>query len=222
MAEEQIEVTGNTGIDAVLSVRAALESGRKASHLKLPLLPGRKLIVITAHRRESFGEGLKSICLALLELSRRPDTQIVWPIHPNPKVEQAARQILDGQPNILLTGPLDYLPFVDLMCRAHLLITDSGGIQEEAPSLGKPVLVVRDKTERPEAVRAGTVKLVGTDQAVIVREVAQLLDDSEEYSRMARRHNPYGDGKASARIVQRIEAYVRAEPEGKARFAGTS
>ncbi len=204
-----IEVTGNTGIDAVLAIRSALESGTVKSNLNLPLDPRRKLIVVTAHRRESFGEGFASICRAIAEISRRPDTQIVWPLHPNPNVQRAVDESLRGNPNILLTDPLDYLPFVDLMRRAYLLITDSGGIQEEGPSLGKPILVLRDKTERPEAVSAGTVKLVGTHQASIVRETFRLLDNPGEYAAMARLHNPYGDGDASARIVARIAKYLQ-------------
>jgi len=211
VAHEQIEVTGNTGIDAVLAIRSALESGRMTNESQFRFHPERKLIVVTAHRRESFGNEFENICHALLELSSRADTQIVWPLHPNPSVQNVARQILHENPNILLTEPLDYVPFVDLMRRAYLLITDSGGIQEEGPSLGKPVLVVRNKTERHEAIRAGTAKLVGTHQAAIVSEVARLLDDSVEYARMARRHNPYGDGNASARIVRRVAAYLGAQ-----------
>jgi UDP-N-acetylglucosamine 2-epimerase (non-hydrolysing) len=211
VAQEQIEVTGNTGIDAVLSIRSALESGRMTNESQLRFNPERKLIVVTAHRRESFGNEFENICRAFLELSSRADAQIVWPLHPNPSVQNAARKILRDDPNILLTDPLDYVPFVDLMRRAYLLITDSGGIQEEGPSLGKPVLVVRNKTERHEAISAGTVKLVGTEQAAIVREAARLLDDSVEYARMARQHNPYGDGNASARIVRRVAAYLSGE-----------
>jgi UDP-N-acetylglucosamine 2-epimerase (non-hydrolysing) len=203
----RIAVSGNTGIDAVLAVRSALEEGR-LNGINIPLDPKRKLIVVTAHRRESFGEGLAGICQAMADLARRDDTQIVWPVHPNPHVLQAVDKVLRGQPNVLLTDPLDYVPFVDLMRRAHLLITDSGGVQEEGPSLGKPILVLRDRTERPEAVEAGTVKLVGTDRAAIVREAVRLLDDPIEYGRMARLHNPYGDGRASERITQRVAAYL--------------
>jgi len=205
---ERIEVTGNTGIDAVLEIRAALESGR-LSGISLPKDPKRKVVLVTAHRRESFGEGFLSICQAVADLARRDDVQIVWPVHPNPNVRQAVDATVRGKANILLMEPLDYLPFVDLMRRAYLLITDSGGVQEEGPSLGKPILVLRDKTERPEAVLAGTVKLVGTDRAAIVREAVRLLEDSGEYERMARLHNPYGDGQASGRIAQRIASYLR-------------
>ncbi len=206
VADEGIEVTGNTGIDAVLAISSALEAGR-LSGIDIPLDSKRKLIVTTAHRRESFGEGFESICRAVAELAGREDVQIVWPVHPNPNVRRTVEQTLRGKANILLIDPLDYLPFVDLMRRAHLLITDSGGVQEEGPSLGKPILVLRDKTERPEAVAAGTVKLVGTDRAAIVREATRLLENPGEYERMARLHNPYGDGHASERIVRRIGEY---------------
>lgn len=209
---EAIQVTGNTGIDAVLEISSALAARRLRNENPVATDPHRKLIVVTAHRRESFGENFKHICEAILELSRRADTQIVWPLHPNPDVQSFARQILRDTPNVRLIEPLDYVPFVDLMRRAHLLITDSGGIQEEGPSLGKPVLVLREKTERPEAVIAGTVKLVGTDQKSIVREAAFLLDDSNEYKRMARLHNPYGDGRATARITDRVREHLLAKP----------
>jgi UDP-N-acetylglucosamine 2-epimerase (non-hydrolysing) len=205
---ERIEVTGNTGIDAVLEIRAALESGR-LSGIVLPADPKRKIILVTAHRRESFGEGFLSICQAVADLASRADVQIVWPVHPNPNVQRAVDATVRGKANILLMEPLDYLPFVDLMRRAYLLITDSGGVQEEGPSLGKPILVLRDKTERPEAVHAGTVKLVGTDRAAIVREAVRLLEDRAEYERLARLHNPYGDGQASGRIARRIVSYLR-------------
>ena len=212
VAQDLIQVTGNTGIDAVLAIRDAVEQGR-VSGLALTLDPTKKLIVVTAHRRESFGEGFIRICEAVAELATRPDVQIVWPVHPNPNVQHAVDATLRGKANVTLIEPLDYLPFVDLMRRAYLLITDSGGVQEEGPSLGKPILVLRDKTERPEAVHAGTVKLVGTDRTAIVREAVRLLDDSGEYERMARLHNPYGDGQASARIAQRIAQYLSA-PNG--------
>lgn len=205
--KDRIEVTGNTGIDAVLTIRDGLENGR-ISGLQLPLDPTRKLILVTAHRRESFGEGFVRICHAIRSLASRNDVQIVWPVHPNPNVRKAVDETVRDLPNVLLLDPLEYLPFVDLMRRAYLLITDSGGVQEEGPSLGKPILVLRDKTERPEAVEAGTVKLVGTDRELIVREAVRLLDDPSEYSRMARLHNPYGDGRASGRIAQSIARYL--------------
>ena len=173
----------------------------------------KKLIVITAHRRESFGEGFIQICDALTRLARRDDLQIVYPVHRNPNVMDPVYRQLGGLPNVFLLEPLDYVPFVDLMRRAYLLITDSGGIQEEGPSLGKPILVMREKTERPEAVEAGTVKLVGTDPDRIVSEARRLLEDQTEYARMARIHNPYGDGHASDRIRQAMEAYF-GRPQG--------
>ena len=207
VAQDTIHVTGNTGIDAVLAIRNAIEGGRYTG-LSLPMDGTKKLILVTAHRRESFGEGFVHICQALAELSARPDVQIIWPVHPNPNVQSAVDIWLRGKSNVTLTEPLDYLPFVDLMRRAYLLITDSGGIQEEGPSLGKPILVLRDKTERPEAVHAGTVKLVGTDSARIVREASTLLDNLDEYQRMALLHNPYGDGKACARIAERLATFL--------------
>ena len=200
-------VTGNSGIDAVLYVRDALAAGRLPAGEWPQLDAAKKLIVVTAHRRESFGEGFERICEALARLARRADVQLVYPVHRNPNVIDPVYRRLDGLPNVFLLEPLDYVPFVDLMRRAYLLITDSGGIQEEGPSLGKPILVMREKTERPEAVAAGTVKLVGTDPGRIVTEAERLLEDQAEYSRMARIHNPYGDGRASGRIREAIEAY---------------
>ena len=173
----RITVTGNSGIDAVLYVRDGLVSGRLTA-VGLPRLdPSKKLIVVTAHRRESFGEGFERICAALARLAGRPDVQIVFPVHRNPNVQEPVNRLLAGLPNVLLIEPLEYVPFVDLMRKAYLLITDSGGIQEEGPSLGKPVLVMRDKTERPEAVDAGTVKLVGADEEAIVAGARQLLEN---------------------------------------------
>lgn len=202
-----IEVTGNTGIDAVLAVRDSLEQGflRPAP---LQLDDSKRLVVVTAHRRESFGEGFRRICAAIARIATRDDVQVVWPVHPNPNVHSTVHATFQGHGNVLLMEPLEYVPFVDLMRRAFLLITDSGGVQEEGPSLGKPILVLREKTERPEAVKAGTVKLVGTDADLIVREAERLLDDSKEYDRMSRLHNPYGDGKASDRIARRIAAQL--------------
>ncbi len=202
-----IEVTGNTGIDAVLSVSASLEKGLLHPAL-LPLNENKRLIVVTAHRRESFGEGFKRICSAIAQIAEREDVQVVWPVHPNPNVRSTVRATFQGRHNVSLIEPLSYVPFVDLMRRAFLLITDSGGVQEEGPSLGKPILVLRDKTERPEAVKVGTVKLVGTDTDLIVSEANFLLNDSTEYNRMARLHNPYGDGRASERIARRIAAHL--------------
>ena len=202
-----ISVTGNTGIDAVLYVRDGLAQGRLKGWPWSELDPQRKLIVVTAHRRESFGEGFERICRALAEIGRRDDVQIVYPVHPNPNVQDPVNRYLSSHPNIRLIEPLAYVSFVDLMRRAYLLITDSGGIQEEGPSLGKPILVLREKTERPEAVLAGTVKLVGTDERRIVEEACRLLDHAEECRRMSRIHNPYGDGLASGRISTLIHSF---------------
>jgi UDP-N-acetylglucosamine 2-epimerase len=199
-----VHVTGNTGIDAVLHISCELEARRLRGRDWSELQPDRKLIVVTAHRRESFGEGFERIADALARIARRPDVQIVYPVHRNPNVLDPVTRTLECVPNVLLIEPLDYVSFVDLMRRAHLLLTDSGGIQEEGPSLGKPVLVMRAKTERPEAVDAGTVRLVGTDTDLIVNEVGQLLDNAEAYAVMRRVHNPYGDGHASERIAGAI------------------
>jgi UDP-N-acetylglucosamine 2-epimerase (non-hydrolysing) len=198
----RITVTGNTGIDAVLHVRDGLERGQYADALVDLPAPGRRLLVVTAHRRESLGEGLAAICAALARIADRNDIDIVYPVHPNPAVREPVERALRFHPNIHLTPPLDYVPFVDLMRRAWLLMTDSGGVQEEGPSLGKPVLVLREKTERPEAVEAGAAKLVGADRERIVAETLRLLDSEQEYRRMCARGSPYGDGHA----CQRIEA----------------
>jgi len=208
---DSIHVTGNTGIDAVQFVREGLAEGRLNGREWPELDAAKKLIVVTAHRRESFGEGFERICRALAELADRPDVQVVYPVHPNPNVQDPVQRLLAGHPNVRLIEPLSYVPFVDLMRRAYLLITDSGGIQEEGPSLGKPILVMREKTERLEAVLAGTVKLVGTDQRRIVSEATSLLDDRNAYQAMARVHNPYGDGKASGRITELIHSFLTAK-----------
>ncbi|MDE3165473.1 MAG: UDP-N-acetylglucosamine 2-epimerase (non-hydrolyzing), partial [Acidobacteriota bacterium] len=201
---ERILLTGNTGIDAVLYVRDALDAGR----MRVPgwpwLDPAKKLVVVTAHRRESFGARFEGICSALARIASRDDVQVAYPVHRNPNVVDPVTRILGGAAHVVLLEPLDYVPFVDLMRRACLLLTDSGGIQEEGPSLGKPVLVMRDKTERPEAVEAGTVRLAGTDEERILAEAARLLDDGEERIRMSRVHNPYGDGQASRRIADAL------------------
>jgi UDP-N-acetylglucosamine 2-epimerase (non-hydrolysing) len=187
-----IFVTGNTGIDAVLAVRDSLPAIQQSS--------GKKIILVTAHRRESFGDGFVSVCCALRRLAQRDDVEIVYPVHPNPNVQAVVNQNLRHVQNIRLIEPLEYVAFVDAMRTAYILLTDSGGVQEEGPSLGKPVLVMREKTERPEAVEAGSSLLVGTDEDAIVAETARLLDDPEEYAKRARIRNPYGDGQASARI----------------------
>lgn len=194
-----IHVTGNTGIDAVLSVRDSLP----------PFEPGpKKTILVTAHRRESFGPGFLSICRALRRLASRGDVEIIYPVHPNPNVRDVVHANLHDFPNIRLIEPVDYVRFVDLMRRAHILLTDSGGVQEEGPSLGKPVLVMREKTERPEAVEAGTARLVGTDEEKIVTETERLLDHPREYAERARIHNPYGDGQASQRIRDTLLRFI--------------
>ena len=205
----RVHVTGNTGIDSVLYIKTALESGKLTSSSAAEWPAGRKLIVVTAHRRESFGEGFERICGALAALALRPDVHILLPVHPNPNVRGPVARLLGGLANVTLLDPLEYVPFVDLMRRAHILITDSGGIQEEGPSLGKPVLVMREKTERPEAVEAGTVKLVGTDPELILREASLLLDDDAEYGRRSLVHNPYGDGQASSRIAEIIGRFLQ-------------
>jgi UDP-N-acetylglucosamine 2-epimerase (non-hydrolysing) len=204
---EHVWITGNTGIDAVLHVRDRLARGELTASGSVFDWPGKRLILVTAHRRESFGEGFQRICQALAEIADRNDVHVVYPVHPNPNVQTIVNERLRSHPNITLTEPMDYVPFVDLMRRAYLILTDSGGIQEEGPSLGKPVLVLRAKTERPEAVEAGTVKLVGTDTGRIVRETVNLLDCPDEYQRMSRIHNPYGDGHASERIEAAIRDY---------------
>ena len=207
--DERIVVTGNTVIDALLMVTAMLRDDQDLSaKARAPfgfLDPGRRLILVTGHRRENFGDGFERICEALAHLARRDDIQIVYPVHPNPNVGEPVHRILGPEPRIHLIEPVDYLSFVYLMERAHLVITDSGGIQEEAPSLGKPVLVMRDVTERPEAVNAGTVVLVGTDKSAITGECERLLDDEDAYEAMSRIANPFGDGRASGRIVKEIQ-----------------
>lgn len=201
----KVYVTGNTVIDALLEVVEMLD---KTSSLQEKfakqfdfLEDEKKLILVTGHRRESFGDGFERICQALHDVAAsHPDSQIVYPVHLNPNVYEPVKRILSDIDNVHLIEPLDYLPFVYLMNRSHLILTDSGGVQEEAPSLGKPVLVMRDTTERPEAVEAGTVKLVGTNVETIVSSINELLTDKVAYERMSYAHNPYGDGKASGRI----------------------
>lgn len=210
ISSERIFITGNTVIDALFWVRDRVlsdESLRTSMAARYPFLdPDKKLLLVTGHRRESFGDGFERICHALAEIAQRhPQLQIVYPVHLNPNVSEPVNRILRGIENIILIEPQDYLPFVWLMDRAWLILTDSGGIQEEAPSLGKPVLVMRDATERPEAVEAGTVKLVGTDGAKIVNEVSRLLTDEAAWLAMSHAHNPYGDGLACQRIVQALK-----------------
>ncbi|WP_312391818.1 non-hydrolyzing UDP-N-acetylglucosamine 2-epimerase [Stenotrophomonas geniculata] len=204
-----VYVTGNTVIDALLSVADKLKRDTaliESMQARFPFLDASKrLVLVTGHRRENFGSGFESICEALKALAARGDTQIVYPVHLNPNVQGPVNRILADAPGVVLIEPQDYLPFVYLMTQATLIITDSGGVQEEAPSLGKPVLVMRETTERPEAVDAGTVLLVGTDADRIVAEASRLLDDEVAYQSMARAHNPYGDGLAATRIAALIQ-----------------
>ena len=207
--ERRIIVTGNTVTDALLEVVNKLETDRdlntKFAEQFSFLDEGKQMILVTGHRRESFGGGFERICQALVQIAQsHPSVQIVYPVHLNPNVQEPVNRLLAMQSNIHLIDPQEYLPFVYLMNRAHIILTDSGGIQEEAPSLGKPVLVMRDTTERPEAVEAGTVKLVGTDTDVITCELAALLVNAEAYASMSHAHNPYGDGHACARICDSL------------------
>ncbi|UDN25708.1 UDP-N-acetylglucosamine 2-epimerase (non-hydrolyzing) [Aeromonas caviae] len=206
---DNIVVTGNTVIDALLMVKAKIEqdSALKATlAAQFPFLDeSKRLILVTGHRRESFGGGFERICEALAITAKAyPDVQILYPMHLNPNVREPVNRILGGIENIILIEPQEYLPFIYLMMRSHIILTDSGGIQEEAPSLGKPVLVMRDTTERPEAVAAGTVKLVGTDVDKIVSGLTVLLNDEDAYAEMSFAHNPYGDGQACQRILSEL------------------
>ncbi|HDY8072239.1 TPA: UDP-N-acetylglucosamine 2-epimerase (non-hydrolyzing) [Vibrio vulnificus] len=208
-SEENIFVTGNTVIDALLMVKEKIEQDadlKATLAAQFPYLDeNKKLILVTGHRRESFGGGFERICEALAKTAKQhPEVQILYPMHLNPNVREPVNRILGNVENVLLIEPQQYLPFIYLMDRAHIILTDSGGIQEEAPSLGKPVLVMRDTTERPEAVAAGTVKLVGTDVEKIVSNLNTLLTDSEAYQAMSFAHNPYGDGKACQRILDSL------------------
>ncbi|MDR1054428.1 MAG: UDP-N-acetylglucosamine 2-epimerase (non-hydrolyzing) [Prevotellaceae bacterium] len=200
----QIEVTGNTVIDALLFAVNKLKnySNKEIETLKNTLDFSKRIILVTGHRRENFGDGFIHICEAILEIAADPEVEIVYPVHLNPHVQDPVNRLLKGKSNIQLINPLAYPTFVWLMNQACIILTDSGGIQEEAPSLGKPVLVMRETTERPEAVRAGTVKLVGTDKERIVSETKRLLNDKDYYSTMQKIHNPYGDGLAVQRIVE--------------------
>ncbi|MBT9301072.1 non-hydrolyzing UDP-N-acetylglucosamine 2-epimerase [Pseudomonas sp. TAE6080] len=206
IAPERIHVTGNTVIDALLSTVEKL--GPPSSPLRIALdrqfafLPeGQRMVLVTGHRRENFGDGFERICQALAESARCfPEVAFVYPVHLNPNVQTPVKRLLTGIDNVHLIAPQDYLPFVYLMTRAYLILTDSGGIQEEAPALGKPVLVMRDTTERPEAVEAGTVKLVGTDIGCITHHLSRLLENEADYRQMSIAHNPYGDGDACIRI----------------------
>ena len=219
-----VHVTGNTVIDALLEVVARIEADaglRAVLDARFGFIaPGRRVLLVTGHRRESFGAGFERICAALAATARRhPDLEIVYPVHLNPNVQEPVRRLLSGIGNVHLIEPLDYLPFVYLMHRAHLILTDSGGVQEEAPSLGKPVLVMRDTTERPEAVAAGTVRLVGTDERAIRQGIDRLLGDPAEYERMSFAHNPYGDGRAVRPHPRRPRTTSTLPPAQRGRIA---
>lgn len=209
-----IHVTGNTVIDALKFVQNAIENDTELStslSAKFSLPQDKRIILITGHRRESFGDGFTNICQALNAIADREDVHLVYPLHLNPSVSVPVASLLRGHKNISLIPPQDYLPFVYLMNKAELILTDSGGVQEEAPSLGKPVLVLRDTTERPEAVDVGTVKLVGTDPELIVTETTRLLDDKSEYNKMSFTHNPYGDGNAASQITSQIQKWAQTQ-----------
>lgn len=211
--ETSIHVTGNTVIDALMETVKRIEASKELDnplHREFDFLEtSKKTILVTGHRRENFGQGIKDICRALIEISQRKDVQIVYPVHPNPNIQKPVEELLSQYPNIHLIPPRDYLPFIHLLKRSYIILTDSGGIQEEAPSLGKPVLVMRDTTERPEAVLAGTVKLVGTSTDLIVKHATQLLDDPVLYESFSRKNNPYGDGQASKRIASVVSNFLK-------------
>ena len=202
---ERIYVTGNTVIDALLATKARIDENPSLAAGLDPLVDcfaGRRIVAVTSHRRENFGDGMRAIAEAIAAIAARPDVAVIFPVHPNPQVRSAMEPLLATLSNVALIDPLDYPHFVRLLAEADLVLTDSGGVQEEAPSLGKPVLVMRETTERPEGITAGTAKLVGTDKDRIVTEIFSLLDDSEAYSAMARAHNPFGDGLAAQRIAE--------------------
>lgn len=205
---DNILITGNTVIDSLLWTKNKLDhhfENPRIKELKQKIDFTKKIILVTGHRRENFGEGFLNICNALIKIAANIEVEIVYPVHLNPNVQKPVQELLSGKSNIHLIDPLDYPTFVWLMINSYFIITDSGGVQEEAPSLGKPVLVMRNTTERPEAVDAGTVILVGTDSQKIVAEAEKLLNNAEEYNKMQEKHNPYGDGKASQRIRKFLE-----------------
>ena len=213
--QESILVTGNTVIDSLLWAAEKLDSGysnSKIAELKSVLNFNKKTILVTGHRRENFGEGFLSICKALAYLAQNNDIEIVYPVHLNPQVQKPVMELLSGISNIHLIAPLDYPSFIWMMQNSYFIITDSGGVQEEAPSLGKPVLVMRETTERPEAVSEGTVILVGTNADKIIAEAQNLLYNEGDYEKMSRAHNPYGDGKAASRIIEYLENHVQTQP----------
>lgn len=205
VAADRIHITGNTVIDALLATKARIEEEPLLAAGLDPLVhrfAGKRVIAVTSHRRENFGEGMKAIAEAIAAIAARPDVAVVFPVHPNPQVRGAMAPILGDLPNVALIDPLDYPHFVRLLSVSELVLTDSGGVQEEAPSLGKPVLVMRETTERPEGIAAGTARLVGTDRDRIVSEIFSLLDDEDAYAAMARAHNPFGDGTAGIQIAE--------------------
>jgi len=202
---DRIHVTGNTVIDALIATKARTEENPSLAIGLDPLVArfaGKRIIAVTSHRRENFGDGMKAIADAIAAIAARPDVAVVFPVHPNPHVRSCMEPILGGLPNVALIDPLDYPHFVRLLAISDLVLTDSGGVQEEAPAFGKPVLVMRETTERPEGIEAGTARLVGTDKARIVSEIFRLLDDKDAYSAMARAHNPFGDGTAAKQIAE--------------------
>lgn len=217
---ERVFVTGNTVVDAFLSIKARLPQFGAATSEIADILPpvdsDKRIILMTSHRRENFAGGMERIATAAARLAMRDDVFIVFPVHPNPQVQNVMNARLGGHPRIALIQPLDYVPFIYLLTRCDLVLTDSGGVQEEAPSIGKPVLVMRDTTERPEGVEAGTAILVGTDTDRIVREASRLLDDEAAYMRMSRAHNPFGDGHAAERIVELIASAHAVTPSMRA------
>lgn len=213
IATGAIHVTGNTVIHALLATRARIAAQPEIAPALNPFVErfaGKRLIAVTAHRRENFGEGLREIATALVDLAQRPDVAIIYPMHPNPKVVEVMRPTLSGIDNIALIEPLDYPNFVRMMELSDLILTDSGGIQEEAPAIGKPVLVMRDTTERPDAIMAGTARLVRADRTSIVANANELLDNADAYAAMANAHNPFGDGTAARRIAHIIAEHHRA------------
>jgi UDP-N-acetylglucosamine 2-epimerase (non-hydrolysing) len=217
----RIHVTGNTVIDALHWVRARIVADPALVGALADLearFAGKRIIAVTSHRRENFGAGLAAIAAAIRQIAARDDVAVIFPVHPNPSVRKAMNAALAGLPNVALIAPLDYPHFVHLLSLAAIVLTDSGGVQEEAPALGKPVLVLRDTTERPEGVAAGTARLVGTATASIVAHTCQLLDDRAAYDRMARAHNPFGDGQAAQRIVTRIAQDIGGQEIGRRGF----
>ena len=208
ISRSNIVTTGNTVIDSLLLIVSKInnepELKAKLEKQFCYIEPSQYLILVTGHRRENYGKGFEEVCLGLKELSKRKNVEIIFPVHLNPIVRQSVKTYLNNTPRIHLIEPLEYLPFVYLMLRSHFIITDSGGIQEEAPSIGKPILVTRSITERPEALEAGTLKLVGTDRKRLLKEATRLLDDQTHYKSMKKAHNPYGDGNASKRIIEKI------------------